>query len=75
MLNWMSFLFGLLKLVNWVLEQKKIREAMTAGQDAEIARQLQEIMRKTEKGREIMEKVELLTDTELGDELRKLEPS
>jgi len=75
MFSWISLLLGLLKLVNWMLEQKQIRDAMTAGQDAEIARQLQEVMRKTEKGREIMEKVERLTDTELDDKLRGLEPS
>jgi hypothetical protein len=74
MASWISLLLGLLKLVNWMLEQKQIHDAMTAGQDAEITRQLQEVMKKTEKGREIMEKVKLLTDTDLDDKLRKLEP-
>jgi len=73
-MQWVSLLLGLLKFVNWALEQKQIRAAMTSGQDAEIARQSQEVMRKTEKGREIMERIEHFSDSELDDGLRGLEP-
>lgn len=71
-MSWLPVISGIISLLKWLLGRADVQAAMQAGQDKEIARQLQEVMRKTERGRAIMSYVEGLSDSELDDRLREL---
>lgn len=73
-MSWLPIISGIISLLKWLLGREDVQAAMRAGQDAEISRQLQEVLRKTERGRAILQYVGSLSDSELDSKLRELEP-
>ncbi len=51
-----------LALINWVQDRQQFK----AGQDAEIAKNAVAILEKTEAGKRIMEKINAMSDGDLG---------
>lgn len=73
-MSWISLALALLKFVNQIMMWARERELISKGYDQAIAEVTQEILRKTDAGKAIMEKVERMSDAEVDDGLRGLEP-
>lgn len=56
-----------LQIVKWFLQRAHDNKQFQAGQDAEIAKATTEILRKTDAGKKLMEKIDALSDGELDD--------
>jgi hypothetical protein len=74
MFTWGSIILAALKLINAIMGAVNREKWMQAGADAEIAKISATILQKTEAGKAIMEKVNALSDEEVDDALRDLEP-
>lgn len=74
MIDWLKIALLLMQIVNKFIDWRKEQRALTAGEEAEVARQSAEIMRKTEVGRQVMASVELLELGALDELLRSFEP-
>lgn len=73
-MSWISLALTLLKIVNNIMTWARQRELISQGYDKAIAEVSQEILRKTEAGKSIMEKVNRMSDAEVDSGLRGLEP-
>lgn len=74
MFSWPQIVLLILKIVNMFLGEAHDRRQFDAGVDAEIAKETSAILRKTAAGKAIMEKVDAMSDAEVDDGLRGLEP-
>lgn len=74
MFTWAEIILLLLKVVNAIMGEAHDQRQFQAGADAEIAKISAAIMRKTAAGKAIMEKVDAMSDKEVDDGLRDLEP-
>lgn len=73
-MSWVSLALALLKLVNGIMTWARERELISEGYDRAIAEETQSILIKTAAGKAIMEKVNAMSDKEVDDGLRGLEP-
>lgn len=73
-MSWLSLALALLKLVNGIMTWARERELISEGYDRAIAEETQSILIKTAAGKAIMEKVNAMSDKEVDDGLRGLEP-
>jgi len=73
-MSWISLALALLKLVNTIMTWVNERELIAQGYDKAIAEVTQSILVKTTAGKAIMEKVNRMSDAEVDDGLRDLEP-
>jgi hypothetical protein len=73
-MGWLSLALTLLKIVSTIMNWARERELIDQGYDQAIAAAAQEIMRKTAVGKAILEKVNAMSDAEVDDGLRGLEP-
>jgi len=73
-MTWVSLALALLKFVNLIMNWARERELITKGYDQAIAEQSQSILVKTQTGKAIMEKVNAMSDEDVDDGLRRLEP-
>lgn len=74
MFPWASLALALLQVVNAIMNYVNTSQAKQAGTDAEIAKVSAAILAKTAAGKAIMEKVNAMSDTQVDDGLRGLEP-
>lgn len=74
MISWLSFAIALLKLVNGIMNWASRRELIDEGRRQVIAEISLSIAQKVATKKQIMERVDGLTDSQLDDELRGLEP-
>jgi hypothetical protein len=74
MFTWGSIILAALKFINAIMGAVNREKWMQAGADAEIAKISAAILQKTEAGKKIMEKVNAMSDAEVDDGLRGLEP-
>lgn len=74
-MSWIALALMLLRVVNNIMTWARERELISQGHDAAIAEAASQIMRKTEAGKRILEKVNALTENEVDAGLRELEPS
>ena len=73
-MGWLSLALTLLKIVNTIMNWARESELISAGYDKAIAEVSQAILIKTQVGKEMMEKVNAMSDAEVDDGLRGLEP-
>lgn len=73
-MGWISLALALLKFVNGIMTWAKERELISQGYDKAIAEVTQSIFVKTEAGKAMIEKVNRMSDAEVDDGLRGLEP-
>ena len=73
-MTWVSLALALLKFVNTIMTWARERELIDKGYDQAIADVTQSILIKTTAGKAIMEKVNAMSDKEVDDGLRGLEP-
>mgnify|MGYP007100060502 CR=1 FL=1 len=73
-MSWVSLALALLKFVNSVMTWARERELISEGYDRAIAEVSQSILVKTTAGKAIMDKVNRMSDAEVDDGLRGLEP-
>lgn len=73
-MSWVSLALTLLKVVSQIMTWARERELISEGYDKAIAETAQSIMLKTDTGKKIMEKVNAMSDQEVDDGLRGLEP-
>lgn len=74
MMSWISLALALLKFVNSIMTWARERELISEGYDKAIAEETQAILGKTATGKAILEKVNAMSDKEVDDGLRDLEP-
>lgn len=74
MFTWPEIILLVLKLVNAVMSEVHDAKSFQAGTDAEIAKTSAAILRKTQAGKAIMEKVDAMSDADVDAGLRGLEP-
>jgi hypothetical protein len=74
MLTYVSLILAILKLINTLMDYVNKEALMKAGADAEIAKTSAAILRKTQAGKAIMEKVDAMSNKEVDDGLTALEP-
>ena len=74
MFTWASLILTLLKVINSVMNYVNFEAAAQAGADAEIAKISASILAKTKRGKEILERVNALSDNDVDRELLGLEP-
>lgn len=74
MFSWLTLALALLKFVNNLMTWARERELISAGYDKAIAEVSHQILIKTEAGKKIMERVNAMSETEVDDGLRGLEP-
>ncbi len=65
-MSWFTLISTGLQLVLGLMNWLRDKQQFTAGQDAEIAKQSMAILRKTEAGKAIMEKIDAMSEAELG---------
>ena len=73
-MTWVSLALALLKFVNAIMTWARERELISKGYDQAIAEQSAAILKKTEAGKAILERVNALSDDDVDAELRGLEP-
>ena len=73
-MTWLSLALTLLKIVNNIMTWARQRELISQGYDKAIAEVTQSILVKTDAGKAIMDKVNRMSDAEVDDGLRGLEP-
>jgi hypothetical protein len=73
-MTWVSLALALLKFVNAIMTWARERELISEGYDRAIAEQAASILKKTEAGKAILERVNALSDDDVDAELRGLEP-
>lgn len=73
-MTWLSFALALLKLVNAIMLWARERQLINQGYDKAIAEITQSILVKTTVGKEMMEKVNAMSNKDVDDGLRGLEP-
>lgn len=69
-----GLILALLKFVNMLMDVVGREKLRQDGRNEEIARSLESIHRKTERGKQIWEKVDAMSDAEVDTGLRDLEP-
>lgn len=74
MISWIQFGIALLKLVNAIMNWASRRELIDEGRRQVILELSTQIAQKVATKKQIMEHVDGLTDSQLDDELRGLEP-
>jgi len=74
-ITWAEIVLLLLKMANAILGQLDRDKWMKAGRDEETALIAKDIMAKTAAGKAILEKVNAMSDSEVDDALRRLEPT
>lgn len=73
MFTWPEIVLLILKIANGILGEVKDQKQFQAGVDAEIAKQSTELLRKTQAGKEIWEKINAMSEAEVDSGLRDLE--
>lgn len=74
MLKWVSLALALLKFVNGIISWAREREMITDAYDKAFADVAQAILRKTDAGKKIMERVDAMSADQVDAGLRDLEP-
>jgi hypothetical protein len=74
MLTLASLALAVLKLINSLMNYFDRESLIKSGYDKAICRNRPEIMRKTAAGKAILEKVNAMSDSDVDDALRGLEP-
>ena len=74
MLTWASLVLAVLKAAITIMNYFDREAMIKSGYDKAFAEAGQEIMRKTAAGKAILEKVNAMSDGEVDDALRGLEP-
>lgn len=74
MLTWAEIILAVLKLINASMSAVNQEKWMQAGRDEEIAKAAQDILAKTRTGKQIMDRINALSDADVDAELRGLEP-
>ena len=73
-MSYVSLILALLKFVNNLMDWVQREKYMKAGADAEIAKVSAAILKKTESGKKIWEKIDAMGSDEVDAALRDLEP-
>lgn len=73
-MTWLSLALTLLKIASTIITWARERELISQGYDQAIAEQAEAILKKTEAGKAILERVNALSDDDVDAELRGLEP-
>lgn len=73
-MSWVSLALTLLKIVSTIMTWARERELIDKGYDQAVAEAAADIMKKTATGKAILERVNAMSDTEVDDGLRGLEP-
>jgi hypothetical protein len=74
MFTWPQIILLALKIIDAIMGRVDQDKWMKAGADAEIAKISATILRKTQAGKAIMERVDAMSDADVDAELRGLEP-
>ena len=74
-MSWLSLILAVLKVINAFMDWANREKLMQAGYDKAIAETAAAILKKTAAGRAMMEKVNAMSDAEVDDGLRGLEPA
>ncbi len=74
MFTWPEIVLLVLKLANAIMSAAQDAKSFQAGTDAEIAKVSAAILAKTQAGKAMMEKINAMSDAEVDDGLRGLEP-
>lgn len=74
MFTYVELILAALKIINAIMGAINQDKWMQAGRDEEIAKTAQAILAKTQAGKAILEKVNAMSDAEVDDALRGLEP-
>lgn len=74
MISWIEIILLVLKIIDWSLGRVDQSKWIKAGYDKAIAETSAAILKKTAAGRAMMEKVNAMSDAEVDDTLRGLEP-
>lgn len=72
MFTWPEIVLLVLKIANAIMGEYQNQKSFQAGTDAEIAKISAAILRKTQAGKKIMEKVDAMSDADVDAELSKL---
>jgi hypothetical protein len=72
--TWVNLIILILQVVNKLIDYVQNQGLIQQGHDEEIANQALAIAKKTAKGKEIMEKIDAMSETQVDDALRGLEP-
>jgi hypothetical protein len=70
--SWIEIGLLLLRLASSLLDYARARQQFTAGQDAEAARASAAILARTQAGKQIMEKLDAMSEGDLGRLLSEL---
>lgn len=73
-MSWISLILTILKVVNNLMDYVNREKLMKAGADAEIAKVSAAILKKTEAGKKIWEKIDAMDEDAIDRALRNLEP-
>lgn len=73
-MSYVSLILALLKFVNNLMDWVQREKYMKAGADAEIAKVSAAILKKTESGKKIWERIDAMGSDEIDAALRDLEP-
>ncbi len=66
-MDWLSLAVAGLKIVSWLMDQYKTKQAFDAGREAEVLAQTKTIMAMTDKGKQIARVIDALDQDDLDD--------
>ena len=72
--TWAQIALALLKLTNWIVSALDREQFIKQGYDSAVAKEAEEILKMTSAGKAILDKVNRMSDDEVDDALRGLEP-
>lgn len=73
-MSYAQIILAILSIVQMLLKMGQERKWISVGEDRAIGRSLAETLRKSEHAKQVMEEVGGLSDSQLDDGLRDLEP-
>ncbi len=71
---WLNLILMILQLVNRLMEYGQEQKWIGEGEDRQIAKALAEQLRKTNYAKQALQEARLMSDAELAQRLRDLEP-
>ena len=71
-MSWLKIGLLLLQVANKIFDSVRRQQDFNAGRDAEIAKQSMAILAKTAQGKQIMEKLNSMSDAEVDDITKQL---
>lgn len=71
-MGWLEIILGVIRLATWLVDTLSANRQFSLGQQAEIAKATMELLRRTQQGKAIEEKINAMDDQSVDDLIDRL---